>query len=482
MKRRNILGKLKLELENSLPDSGEIIKNIKEAKVEKDLAPVYDAINNVNNVKALTIKYNIMYISGIMFLTMLLFTLLLILLPVFNALLYPEKPIVTKFGIDINPSIDLMLDENDEVVWVLAKNKHAEILLSGENFVGKHVKDATDKIIKLAARAGYFSTSPEQELNITNAVLISAVSENAEKQQSLLDSVKNDIKSFYMNNQIYGVVLTQFASKQELVDLVCSLDYDLTEEEKEDLKSQSVKNLNHMLTENYTNLKRRFKTDIILDEFKHTLKESNAACDAEIADYKQKLSETETKLNGFEEFWIAETDKCWQKIAEWHAQILILQEAIKAALNPEEVSRINAEIETKLMFVSSEEEEIANREVNGEMFNSSKNKLVAEVNNYKTQINEKKLQRLKNMEVALRGAKAKFAALCLAMANKKLELLKAGDKKLSEHLANLENYNDFYNAYSNWLVNTADKIPNFTKNWLTIKQEWEQNYANFVNV
>ena len=185
MKRRNILGKLKLELENSLPDSGEIIKNIKEATVEKDLAPVYDAINNVNNVKALTIKYNIMYISGIMFLTMLLFTLLLILLPVFNALLYPEKPIVTKFGIDINPSIDLMLDENDEVVWVLAKNKHAEILLSGENFVGKHVKDATDKIIKLAARAGYFSTSPEQELNITNAVLISAVSENTEKQQSL---------------------------------------------------------------------------------------------------------------------------------------------------------------------------------------------------------------------------------------------------------------------------------------------------------
>lgn len=479
MKRKNILNRLKLEMENSMPNSGKIINNVKNAKVEKDLAPVYDAINSKDGAVAVKTKYNVMYISGIMFLTMLLFTLLLTLLPVINSILYPEKNIVTKFGIDINPSIDLMLDENDEVVWVLAKNKHAEVLLSGENFEGQHVKVVADKIIKLAARAGYFSTEPVQA-EIANAVMLSAVSENDEKQQSLLEAIKTNVKNFYMNNQIYGVVLTEFDSKQELVDLVCSLDYDLTLEEKEALKDESIKNLNHRLNQSYIQLKRRFKHDLILEEFRKTLNLSNKECDAELANIEQQLFATQNKLDNFETDWLAENEICKQKIAEWQARIAFLQATISSVLNPEEVAELQAELETKLMFVSTEQAELENRNVNGEMFKSNKNKLISLINQYKNDIKQKHEQRLFNMEKALGNAKGEFDRLHEIISERKTQLIAEGDKRFSEHLSNLQNYNDFYNSYSEWLLNTADKIPNLQNNWSGIKQNWEQNYSDFV--
>ena len=402
---------------------------------------------------------------------MLLFTLLLILLPVFNALLYPEKNIITKFSIDINPSIDLMLDENDEVVWVLAKNKHAEVLLSGENFEGQHVKVVADKIIKLAARAGYFSTLPGNT-EIANAVMLSAISEDDEKQKNLIEVIKTGVKNFYMNNQIYGVVLTQFASKQELIDLVCSLDYDLTPEQKENLKNESIKNLNHLLNQNYIQLKRRFKNDLILEEYKE--------CGAELANIEKQLFETENKLENFESDWIAETEICRQKIDEWQARILILQAAISTVLNPEELAALRAELETKLMFVTSEQEEIENREVNGEMFKSNKNRLIDLIGKYKNDIKQKHEQRLNNMESALYNAKREFDKLHEIISTRKSELIAEGDKQFSQHLSNLQNYNDFYNSYSEWLLNTADQIPNLQNNWSSIKQNWEQQYSNFV--
>lgn len=478
MKRKNILNRLKLELENSLPDSANIINKVKNAKVEKDLSPVYDAINSVNGTMVLNTKYNIAYIAGLMCLTMLLFTMLLILLPVFNAILYPEKNIVTKFGIDINPSIDLLLDENDQVVWALAKNKHAELLLCGENLEGKHVKDATNKIIKLAARAGYFSTKTESD--ITNAVMLSAVSETEEKQNFLLDSIKSDVKNFYMNNQIYGVVLTEFDSKQELVDLVCCLDYDLTDEQKIALQNESIKNLNHKLTESYTQLKRRFRTDFILEEFNNKLNPINEQFNSETTSIKTKLTETENKLNNFESVWLAEIEICKQKIAEWTAQIAALQEAIKFALNVEEVGRLNAELEIKKAFLTSEEEELENREQGSAMFNAEKDKLINLVNDYKNQIKQKHQQRLSSIENILGQVKGPFGTLYNKLENRKLEILKNGDKQFAEHLSHLQNYNEFYNNYSDWLIDSAEQIPTIQLNWNEIKQNWEQQYLNFV--
>lgn len=479
MKRKNILNRLKLELENSLPDSGEMINKVKTTKVEKDLTPVYDAIYRSGGTMALKSRYNTAHIAAIMFATMLMFTLLLLLLPVFNAILHPEKNIVTKFGIDINPSIDLMLDENDEVVLCLAKNKHAEILLKGENFEGKSVAEATNQIIKLAARAGYFSTEAEQT-EIANAVMISAVSENEKKQQSLLESVKGNIKNFYLNNQIYGVVLTEFSSKQELVDLVCSLDYDLTETQKEQLKNESIKNLNHMLSVNYTKLKRRFKADFILEELNNSLNPITKKFNEEARNIEVKIEETENKINNFEKEWNAETEICKQKIEEWEKQIEDLQEAINLATTPEEESLLTSQLETKQKFLHSEEKELKKREENSEMFNSSKNSLVALLNNYKQQMDTKHNQWLSNLERAINQVKQNINLLGEKITSRKQELLSLGDAKFNKHLNNLQNYNTFYNSYSNWLLNTADKLPGMQQNWKQVKGNWEQNYSSFV--
>lgn len=64
----------------------------------------------------------------------------------------------TYVAMDINPSIELVLDGDEKVIAVRALNKDAEILLYGaEGIVGAKIEDASEKISELAVRYGYIS-------------------------------------------------------------------------------------------------------------------------------------------------------------------------------------------------------------------------------------------------------------------------------------------------------------------------------------
>lgn len=478
MNRKNLLNRLRLEIEDNLPDSNKVLNKVKSKKVEKDLKPVYEAINS-NGAMAIKTKQNVMFISGIMFLTMLLFTMFLTLLPVLNQLLYPEKNIVTKFGIDINPSIDLMLDEEDSVVVCMAKNTHAELLISGEDFVGKNVNDVVERIVTLATMAGYINPDVEPE-EISNAVLISAINDDESKQRKILQNAKDKIKNFYLTNQIYGVVLTEFDSKQELVDMVCSFEYNLTEEEKADLKNESVKNLNKRLCDNYTTLKRRFKTDFVLNELFNHISPINTLFKNKANEAELKVLEFEQKLNDFETVWKTETALCEDKVSYFETELNSLRTELSQSQNLQEQALLQLEISRHEKFLLDAKEELEGREINGLKFKQYKQLLNKQISEYKESINNFKTQCVNQIEQELKLVKEKFNKLKGLMGERKNELIKLNENVLSQHFKNMENYNDFYNNYLEWVNDSAVAAERFRVEWLQNKTSWELSFENNV--
>lgn len=73
---------------------------------------------------------------------------------------------VSYVGIDVNPSVSLLLDKNDTVVSVVADNEDAQVLLYGETLVGLSAGDAAKKIAELSVELGYLNEE-NRGINVT---------------------------------------------------------------------------------------------------------------------------------------------------------------------------------------------------------------------------------------------------------------------------------------------------------------------------
>ncbi len=91
--------------------------------------------------------------------------------------------------IDINPSIELVVNNRDEVVYVNALNEDAEVLLVDLDIIGMNVEDAMDLIIDKAIELGYIDTEADETY-----VSVSSTSET-----DFGERVKNRIKAAINN-------------------------------------------------------------------------------------------------------------------------------------------------------------------------------------------------------------------------------------------------------------------------------------------
>ena len=90
-------------------------------------------------------------------------------------------------SIDINPSIELTVDEENKVVSVYAANEDANVLLYEETgIVGADVEDAVEKITQLALKLGYI----DEENKVVGTTVSS---ENPEWAVALQEKVNTKI-------------------------------------------------------------------------------------------------------------------------------------------------------------------------------------------------------------------------------------------------------------------------------------------------
>ncbi len=67
----------------------------------------------------------------------------------------PPQGTFTRMTVDINPSVEFMIDDQNKVVAVTALNDDGSILIAGEAFVGKTPEEATEMVVRIAGETGY---------------------------------------------------------------------------------------------------------------------------------------------------------------------------------------------------------------------------------------------------------------------------------------------------------------------------------------
>ncbi len=118
----------------------------------------------------------------------------------------PEEGTVTRMTVDINPSVELMVDDRNKVVSVTALNDDGSILIVGESFVGKTPEEAVELMVSLAAETGYLVQGNVEATENTVKISVSGDSKYA---KALLKDVRekaNDtLKKFDIRGQIETV-------------------------------------------------------------------------------------------------------------------------------------------------------------------------------------------------------------------------------------------------------------------------------------
>lgn len=83
----------------------------------------------------------------------------------------PEEGTVTRMTVDINPSVEFMVDDQGLVVSATALNDDGSILIAGEAFVGKTPEEAVEMVVTLATETGYLvkgnATAEQNEVKIS---------------------------------------------------------------------------------------------------------------------------------------------------------------------------------------------------------------------------------------------------------------------------------------------------------------------------
>lgn len=104
----------------------------------------------------------------------------------------PEKDSVTRMTVDINPSVEFMVDDQNKVISVTALNDDGSILIVGEAFVGKTPEEAVELMVELATETGYLVKGNVEASENTVKISVSGNSAYAEQLKSSLSKKASD--------------------------------------------------------------------------------------------------------------------------------------------------------------------------------------------------------------------------------------------------------------------------------------------------
>lgn len=153
----------------------------------------------------------------------------------------PPAGTYTRMTVDINPSIEFMVDDQNKVVSVTALNDDGSILIAGEAFVGKTPEEATQLVMQLATDTGYLVKGEITVKDDADGQTVSiTVSGNSEYAKQLLENVKSDVEKFLKDNKITATVKDVKAKTLEEMRKIVVEDGLFTEDEVKDMTEEQL--------------------------------------------------------------------------------------------------------------------------------------------------------------------------------------------------------------------------------------------------
>lgn len=153
----------------------------------------------------------------------------------------PPEGTYTRMTVDINPSVEFMVDDQNKVVSVTALNDDGSILIAGEAFVGKTPEEATRMVVSLATDAGYLVKGEIHVKNTDESQKIEiSVSGNSDYAKELAKNVKSDVEKYLKDNKITATVESVKAKTLDEMRKVVIEDGLFTEDEVKDMTEEQL--------------------------------------------------------------------------------------------------------------------------------------------------------------------------------------------------------------------------------------------------
>ncbi len=140
-----------------------------------------------------------------------------------------EKAAAARMQVDINPSVEFILDSNEKVLSVTALNDDGSLIIAGEAFVGKTADEAVKMMVSISTDAGYLvkgdATANENGITVS-------ITADAKVAEDLYNDVKKSVNEFLDKSGVNAAIQKGEALKLEaLRDMVRKADPTLTEEQ-----------------------------------------------------------------------------------------------------------------------------------------------------------------------------------------------------------------------------------------------------------
>ncbi|MFA6860293.1 MAG: hypothetical protein WCR30_02760 [Clostridia bacterium] len=207
--------------------------------------------------------------------------------------------------VDINPSVEFVVNRNEIVVRVNALDADAELVLNGLTLVDKNVEEATELFVAAATELGYINSDATEEN--PNAVLISVLNLNNRSTNALKAKLMNRIDGYMLNNGIWGIAFSSedmaaIITEAETLGIsagklrmIKAVQISYPEKTTEELASLSIKELVELV-------KAKNPAETLITNYQNRLAELNAIAEVDrTAEQTQEIAEITAKLANINE-------------------------------------------------------------------------------------------------------------------------------------------------------------------------------------
>ena len=144
----------------------------------------------------------------------------------------------TRMTVDINPSVELMVDKDNKVISVTALNDDAAVILQGEaSIVGKESDDAVKAIVSLATDTGYIVKG---EVSADENTVKISVSGDTKWAKDLAKDAEQKVNQFFKDSGIAGSVEKVDALTSDALKALAEKNFTYTKEEIAEMNDEQV--------------------------------------------------------------------------------------------------------------------------------------------------------------------------------------------------------------------------------------------------
>lgn len=114
-------------------------------------------------------------------------------------------------SIDINPSIEFLVDEDGLITSYLLVNEDAKLLCVDVDFIGMNIDEATELFVNMATEAGFIDIETED-----NAVLLTVYGDKEQYSNTVRTRLRERLVNYMAKNYIHGVVMDEGYTTEEI--------------------------------------------------------------------------------------------------------------------------------------------------------------------------------------------------------------------------------------------------------------------------